>query len=75
MNVQAVLVPAVILSLVAVLLTGCSTTPDESYKESQMTKRLDYPPDLVAPTINQRFSVPQAAPQLDDVASDVEGDD
>ncbi len=75
MNMKTALFPAVILSLAVILLTGCSTTPDESYKESQMTKSLDYPPDLVAPTLNQRFSVPQSAPQVDDVASDVESDD
>jgi len=56
---------AVVFLMGGILLSGCSTTPDETYKKSQMTKALDYPPDLVAPTINERFSVPQAAPQKD----------
>ncbi len=58
------LLAAAAISLGALLLNGCSTTPDESYKESKMTRPLDYPPDLVAPTLSERFSVPSpdAAP-------------
>jgi len=65
MNSRILLLFAVIFSLGGVLLSGCSTTPDETYKKSQMTKALDYPPDLVAPIINERFSVPQAASPKD----------
>lgn len=49
---------AIILSSGALLLSACSMTPDETYKKSQMTKPLDYPPDLVVPVANKRFSVP-----------------
>ena len=58
MNAPLLLLSAVVFSLGGMLLSGCSTTPDETYKKSQMTKALDYPPDLVAPTINERFSIP-----------------
>jgi len=65
MNVRVLLLSAVVFSVGGMLLSGCSSTPDETYKKSQMTKALDYPPDLVAPTINERFSVPQAATEQD----------
>jgi uncharacterized lipoprotein len=65
MNARILLLSAVVFSVGGMLLSGCSTTPDETYKKSQMTKALDYPPDLVAPTINERFSVPQAATEKD----------
>ena len=65
MNARVLLLSAVVFSMGGMLLSGCSTTPDETYKKSQMTKALDYPPDLVAPTINERFAVPPAATQKD----------
>jgi len=65
MNAGVLLLAAVVFSVGGMLLSACSTTPDETYKKSQMTKALDYPPDLVAPTINERFSVPQAATEQD----------
>jgi len=49
---------AVMLSSGTLLLSACSTTPDETYKKSQMTKSLDYPPDLEVPVTNKRFSMP-----------------
>lgn len=55
-----VLVATLTLFFCMFWLIGCSTTPDETYKKSQMTRSLDYPPDLVAPTVNKRFSVPQS---------------
>ncbi len=58
MNSRILLLSAVVFSLSGMLLSGCSTTPDETYKKSQMTKALDYPPDLVAPILNERFAVP-----------------
>ncbi len=60
----ALLLSVVMVSVGGLLLSGCSTTPDESYKESEMSKPLDYPPDLVAPVTSKRFSVPSpdAAP-------------
>lgn len=59
-RVKSGLLPAMVLAIVSgsLLLVGCETTPDESYKKSQMTRPLDYPPDLVAPVTNERFSVP-----------------
>lgn len=69
MNSRILLLSAVVFSLGGVLLSGCSTTPDETYKKSQMTKALDYPPDLVAPTLNERFAVPQATVQKDVVVA------
>lgn len=51
----------VMLFSAGTVLSGCSTTPDESYKEAEMEKPLDYPPDLVAPTLNRQFEVPQAS--------------
>jgi len=65
MNARVLLLSAVVFSMGGILLSGCTTTPDETYKKSQMTKALDYPPDLVAPTINERFAVPPAATQKD----------
>jgi len=64
-NARVLLLSAMVFSLGGMLLSACSTTPDETYKKSQMTKALDYPPDLVAPTINERFSVPQAVTEKD----------
>ncbi len=54
----ALLLAVTMASVGGLLLSGCSTTPDESYKKSEMSKPLDYPPDLVAPVTNKRFSVP-----------------
>ncbi|MCF6325277.1 MAG: hypothetical protein L3J89_13320 [Gammaproteobacteria bacterium] len=69
MSLPVLLLSVAMISASALLLNGCSTTPDESYKESQMTRPLDYPPDLVAPTINKRFSVP--APGLPAVSTPI----
>lgn len=70
MSVQTALLPVALGCMAAFLLAGCTTTPDETYKASQMTKALDYPPDLVAPTLSPRFSVPPAAAPVEDDSSD-----
>ncbi len=60
MNLPAQLLSVVTLSVVGLLLSGCTTTPDESYKKAEMTKPLDYPPDLIAPLTSERFAIPAA---------------
>ncbi|MBL1260213.1 MAG: hypothetical protein COB33_006760 [Thiotrichaceae bacterium] len=73
MKSRFLLLSAVVLSFGGMLLSGCTTTPDETYKKSQMTTALDYPPDLVAPAINERFAVPPLAPP-GDVAAELSSD-
>ncbi len=69
MNSPALLLSVVMLSVGSLLLSGCTTTPDESYKKAEMSQPLDYPPDLVAPVTSERFAVP--APGADPVTTPI----
>lgn len=42
----------------ALVFTGCSSTPDETYQSSQGTHALEVPPNLSQPVSNPEFNVP-----------------
>ncbi len=47
----------------AVLIAGCSSTPDETYLSSQGTRGLEVPPNLSQPVSNPDFLVPGISSQ------------